>query len=305
MKSKIWMLLFGVLLIGFLLLFLFNRDIIHTISKEEKQEKIIEAIISNDIEELNNLLSKNYPVNFISEEGYTPLETAMNHGSFECTIALLHKGAKLREEPLIPLFIQLVYMFDDYKQLKESMDYEEVVSQYIVLLKTAIQAFPEQLGETDEYGNTALHIAATKGHPEVINRLIEFNINSNELNRAGETAFIMAVKSGQMEVVKQLFTKVQDTEQMDVEENSPLIQAVLNGRTEIVQFLLNQNKQNINDTNKIGQTALIIAADYGYKEIVEILLENGADPSIKSIDGKTASEYATRWGHEDIAALLK
>ena len=68
--------------------------------------------------------------------------------------------------------------------------------------------------------------------------------------------------------------------------------------------MLEQNLDRINDQNNEGKTALIIAAEYGYENIVKILLENGADPLIKSNEGKIALDYATQWEHEDIIQML-
>jgi hypothetical protein len=42
-----------------------------------------------------------------------------------------------------------------------------------------------------------------------------------------------------------------------------------------------------------------------HQEIVRILLDAGADPSIGDRDGVTALEHADRLGHAEIAAILR
>lgn len=52
-------------------------------------------------------------------------------------------------------------------------------------------------------------------------------------------------------------------------------------------------------------TALLIAVSSGNKEIVQLLLENGADINIKNIDGKTAWSLAEERNYSKIVDLLK
>ncbi|HAP70314.1 MAG TPA: ankyrin repeat domain-containing protein [Flavobacteriales bacterium] len=53
-------------------------------------------------------------------------------------------------------------------------------------------------------------------------------------------------------------------------------------------------------------TPLIEAATFGHKDIVEFLLENGADPKIKEgFSSDTALMMAKQNGHNEIVKLLK
>jgi len=42
----------------------------------------------------------------------------------------------------------------------------------------------------------------------------------------------------------------------------------------------------------------------GYKEVVELLLENGADVNAKNKDGMTALMYAAEKGYKEVVELL-
>ena len=48
------------------------------------------------------------------------------------------------------------------------------------------------------------------------------------------------------------------------------------GKTKIVKKLV-QNKAKVNDKNRFNSTALMQAAASGHKQVVEFLLQNGAD----------------------------
>jgi ankyrin repeat protein len=76
------------------------------------------------------------------------------------------------------------------------------------------------------------------------------------------------------------------------------------GHIEVVKLLLDNGAQvNIQDNN--GWTALMVASFNGNSECARLLLEKGADMSIKSIMiGKTAKDYAVEKEHADIVQLL-
>lgn len=62
---------------------------------------------------------------------------------------------------------------------------------------------------------------------------------------------------------------------------------------------------NVNAKNEYGSTALIMAADYGYADIVDLLISKDADPLIKNIEGKTATDRAIISGHKALFFKLR
>jgi oxysterol-binding protein-related protein 1/2 len=53
-----------------------------------------------------------------------------------------------------------------------------------------------------------------------------------------------------------------------------------------------------------GWTPLHLASYFGHRETVEILLDAGADRSLRSGDGQTAREIASQHGRHEVARLL-
>ena len=51
----------------------------------------------------------------------------------------------------------------------------------------------------------------------------------------------------------------------------------------------------MNARSESGWTALMGAADYGYRKAVRILLQAGADVNAREISGDTALDYADRF----------
>jgi uncharacterized protein len=79
--------------------------------------------------------------------------------------------------------------------------------------------------------------------------------------------------------------------------------AVRRNSIKIIKFFINNNLVDINDVSH-HSNALIIATIYGYTEIIKILLANGADVNLMSVDGQTPLMWAARNGKIETAKLL-
>lgn len=73
----------------------------------------------------------------------------------------------------------------------------------------------------------------------------------------------------------------------------------------ISENLINNYQLSIDKINENGQTPLMMGAKNNAMDTVKLLLEHGADKSIKDNNGKTAYDLAVENGNMDIAELLK
>ena len=76
-----------------------------------------------------------------------------------------------------------------------------------------------------------------------------------------------------------------------------------NGYTEIVQLLL-ENKADPNLQTEKGYSALYFASDNGFMEIVQLLLLYDADPNLQDEDGSSSLSWASEKGYNRFAKLL-
>lgn len=83
-----------------------------------------------------------------------------------------------------------------------------------------------------------------------------------------------------------------------------LIEAAEKGNLEELRSALDSPETNINDVDKHGATALMYAVRRGRKDIVELLIDKGADPHIITWGDKTALREAVKGGHKEIIKLL-
>jgi len=89
----------------------------------------------------------------------------------------------------------------------------------------------------------------------------------------------------------------------DHQGNTPLIWAASEGNDDVVQLLV-EHGANVNCQNLNGETALYVAAARGHDSIAHILLENGASAQITNLDGASCLHIAIANGQLSTSALL-
>ena len=90
---------------------------------------------------------------------------------------------------------------------------------------------------------------------------------------------------------------------VDLKGFTPLILAVYNEQPEMVDFLLEKGAQ-IDIADSAGNTALMGVCFKGYKSIATKLINAGADVNQRNVNGATALTFAATFGHLDIAKML-
>lgn len=106
------------------------------------------------------------------------------------------------------------------------------------------------------------------------------------------------------EVAMAFYYAIENCDHSKINWMRVLQHSATNDRVEIVKFLLDEGYCDVNDTS-VGITALMFAARDSTPEMVQLLLDYGADKNIKSTDGKTAYDYAVQFNNKDIIALLE
>lgn len=85
---------------------------------------------------------------------------------------------------------------------------------------------------------------------------------------------------------------------------APLEQAAIEGHMDHIKNLI-AHGNDINTRNLRGQTPLLLAAEMGNSEVVQLLLENGAEVDAGATDsGYTPLHHAARRGHIALCELL-
>ena len=158
-----------------------------------------------------------------------------------------------------------------------------------------------------QFGETPLMKAARQGHLEVVRQLIDAPCDVNRTTGAGRgnyTALHVAAASGHGEVVEALLGAGAKADCTDSAFMTPLLWAVGRGQTHIVRCLIRENcNVNIQDGWQL-KTPLHIASAKGSKDIVQLLLEDGANPKVLDHTGKTALMEALEQNQNQIVQML-
>jgi uncharacterized protein len=151
-----------------------------------------------------------------------------------------------------------------------------------------------------------LFIALREPSPKAAQILIKApKIDLNPITDDGETPLMMAVFKGQTELAVQMIERGADVNKPGW---TPLHYAATAGNVQLINVLL-ENHAYIDAESPNKTTPLMMAAHYGTPGAVKLLLEEGADPSLKNDQGLTAIDFALQAKKQDsvdvIAAFIR
>ncbi|MBO9666757.1 MAG: ankyrin repeat domain-containing protein [Bdellovibrio sp.] len=150
------------------------------------------------------------------------------------------------------------------------------------------------LNAKDAGGNTALMLAISNDHKDTAKLILEKNPDVNIKNQEGETALFAALVSDKADIAKTLIEQGASLEDVGGEGESALFMAATTNQTDIMEIVLKKAPQLLNKSDDHGTTPLMEAAKFGGEKTVKILLDAGADKSLKNEDGRTALDIATK-----------
>jgi ankyrin repeat protein len=166
------------------------------------------------------------------------------------------------------------------------------------------------LNERDARGRTAL-MAATHGNQvETFQVLLDAGADVNLQDDLQDNPFLYAGAEGLLDILKLAYAAGADTTLTNRYGGSALIPAAHRGHVEVVREILEHTDVNIDHINRLGWTALmeaIVLSDGGprHQQIVQLLVDHGADVTIPDKDGLTPLQQAQNRNFIVIAEILR
>ncbi len=244
-----------------------------------------------DLKFLEELYAKGFNIDQANNNNVTPLAKAASKGHFEIVKFLYEKGAKIdiadHQGNTLMIMACEASSFQIVKFLHEKGADINVVAKngYTALLLAS-----RCLGSIDE-------------SRDIINYLVK---NGADINVKAENAYTVITHlagMGELETIKLLHKKGVDIHCL-ASDHTPIMEASLMGHTAVVEFL-HKTGVDINFTTKSGYTPLMHASLRSDNlEVIQFLLDNGANVNAKALDGSTALMGAAQYGHLSIIELL-
>lgn len=192
-------------------------------------------------------------------------------------------------------FVAFAGSFDDFFKAAQ-LDNESA------MVELALRGF--DLNTRNERGDHALHVALREDSPKVVNFLLsQRTVKVESRNAQGESPLMIAAIMGQLESAKRL---IQRGAEVNKTGWTPLHYAASRTERDSVEMvrLMLQHHAYIDAESPNKSTPLMLAAHYGHADVVRLLLEEGADPSLRNEQGLTAVDFARRAGRDDMAELV-
>lgn len=259
------------------------------------QTGLMWAVADKRPELVKLLVESEADVHIGSKSGFTPLMFAAQQGDIESAQILLGAGANVNElmpkTGLTPLLVASASGFTELTALL----LERGASTELV----------------DSRGNTALHLAArNRSALGVVKNLLKHGANPNarlnhprgrlltptELNLQGVTPLLLAADEGNLDMMRTLLDAGADPS-LTTDQNITALMMAVGAAATLAEERPTYAKQHVleavkllvelgNDVNAIGHfgwTALHLAAYHGEDDVIEYLINKGADPN--KLDG--------------------
>ena len=295
-----------------------SETVLH-IAANEENSSILKLLLERCSKE--DLLS-------IDSEGYTALHNAIESGYIENVTLILEKAAKLKilgqllsvttndKKDVLSLINGLenkAHGNDLYHAIfnhnviteenKNDIFLDAVRKNCLDLIKILVNEFACDVNAKSTDGTPALGLAASQGHLDVVQYLIENGANTKAIDNEGLTALHIAADCGQTHIVSYLLDQEPELIDTITSRNHTQAQTALHiaARTdnyELAELLVARGAAT-NVRNNAGQNALHVAASAGSNPaLLALLLDNTHDLStVFDNKGNTPLLSATEKGH--------
>lgn len=208
------------------------------------------------------------------------------------------------------IFYVLVALFTVFGPVRAKGSTIETLNKFIELqknveVKKTVQAPSFDPGVSDADGMTPLMSAAMHGNMTALKLLLDKKANLEQRNKFGDTALALAVSNDQEATAKMLIAAGAKVDVAVLSDNKDtLLITAAKSSEKTTRLILQKNKKIIDQTNALGNTALIESVRAGYTNIAKLLIQTGADVAVKNNEGKTALDLSKEMNNKSLISLL-
>lgn len=268
------------------------------IEDDEKRTPLLLAVKGNFGEVASELVKSGADPNtiYVDEEGeeHNLLMDAIIVENEEFALLLIQNGAD-------------IYNQDEHKVTTLLQASHRGMAEVVKALLDAYNASADKkagfIDLVSDEGISPLIAASSEGHSAVVPLLIDAGADVNAVDKDGTTALMAAAARGHIEAVEKLLTAKANTNAQNVDGHTALMFA-FNGKNQVETLWERYNQfvaeakitadegEGAKDEVDDGGTGPIIKESLeNHTALVELLLKNGADVTLKDKEGHTASDF--------------
>ena len=147
--------------------------------------------------------------------------------------------------------------------------------------------------------------AAREGDSAMLGAFYQAGLDVNVADEKGYTALILAAYHGHTGTVNFLISKANANPcQEDNRGNTALMGAIFKGHVSVAKQLVFADCD-IDEENEQGQTALMFASLFDRQEIINTLIDKGANPAHMDKAGNSVADIALSQGNYELAKVLR
>lgn len=266
---------------------------------------IYSAILMGNMEKVEEFIRDGADVNEVNDWAPTPLAWAVRQDREEIVKyfvshgACLHACKEVQETPLS-------YALQD--QRKE-------LARFLINSGADVNLISTMSDDENIDYATPLDQAIELGWKDIAELLIEKGADINGQSNGGGVPLIGAVLTGNEEIILMLIKHGANVRKADMDHDfvryaiEQANEADLAHKKSFITYknianILINNGADISRVGDDGCTILSLSALYGYKEIADLLLGHGADIHARCSDGETPLHFASDFGGKEITAFL-
>jgi ankyrin repeat protein len=139
----------------------------------------------------------------------------------------------------------------------------------------------------------SIHLASLKGHTDLVELFLDQGVDVNWTNNKNDTPVLWAARGNHIDTVRLLISRGANLHLENDKGSTPLYWAVRYGFVDLVRLLVAEGHANVQQRRKLGLvTPIVLASALGHRDIVEVLLDYGANVTARVGNGMTALHVA-------------